>query len=39
MPIEVDTHHDAIGFVSVLLHGDVAEDKIPNAIIMVGHPQ
>jgi hypothetical protein len=39
MPIKVDTHHDAIGLVSVPLHGDAAEQHIPNAIIMVGHPQ
>eukprot|EP00972_Heterocapsa_arctica_P009133 1344531-Heterocapsa_arctica.AAC.1 len=38
MPIRIDKHHGAIGLVSVLLHGDVAEEAIPNAI-MVGHPQ
>jgi hypothetical protein len=39
MPIKVATHHDAMRLVSVLLHGDVAEEEIPHAIIMVGHPQ
>jgi hypothetical protein len=35
MPIKVATQR----LVSVLLHGDVAEEEIPHAIIMVGHPQ